>query len=323
MKPIKNLCLTFFIFSCAFTLSHAQVDHKKDLERTQRVDSILRVHSKGVLAFSKVTIKSKADGLEIPSYVFQPLDKGEVKSRPALVWVYGGIHDYFGINYFPFIKEAVNKGYVVIAPEYRGASGYGEDFYNALDYGGYEVEDIISAGEFIVNEFEEVDPKRVGVIGWSHGGYISLLSTMREQSLFSCVVASVPVSNLIFRLAYKGPEYQKTFVEQKRIGALPHEKRELYLARSPLYQVDKLSIPLLALFATNDDDVDFVEAEQLVNALKVKKPNLSEVIVYQNPEHGHYLNRQVDLTTLTRKDDKVQIDAWNRIWTFLDWHLGY
>lgn len=318
-NPPIYLLLTLFLIT--FNITQAQVDHKKNLERTRRVDSTLSVHSEGVLNFSKVKIKSRADGLEVPTYIFQPLNKGAEKSRPALVWVYGGIHDYFGINYFPFIKEAVNKGYIVIAPEYRGASGYGEGYYNELDYGGYEVEDIISAGEYVVNTFAEVDPKRIGVIGWSHGGYISLLSTMRKQSLFSCVVASVPVSNLIFRLAYKGPEYQKTFVEQKRIGALPHEKRSLYLERSPLYQVEKLQIPLLALFATNDDDVDFVEAEQLVNALKVKKPTLAEVVVYESPEHGHYLNRQVDLKTLTRKDDKVQVDAWNRIWTFLDWNL--
>ncbi|MEL7003153.1 MAG: prolyl oligopeptidase family serine peptidase [Bacteroidota bacterium] len=304
------------------SLSFGQIDHLKALQRTKKVDSILRAHSKDILDFSKVKIKSKADGLEIPSYIFQPLEKGTLKSRPALVWVYGGIHDYFGTNYFPFIKEAVAKGYIVIAPEYRGASGYGADFYNALDYGGYEVEDIISAGEYLVQEYPSVDPERMGVIGWSHGGYISLLATMRKQTLFSCVVASVPVSNLIFRLSYKGPEYQKTFISQKRIGALPHEKRELYLQRSPLYQVDHLGIPLLALFATNDDDVDFVEAEQLVNALKVKKSHLAETVIYKDPEHGHYLNRQVDLKTLTRKDDKVQTDAWNRTWRFLDWHLG-
>lgn len=297
-------------------------DHQADIERNAKTDKQLFAAAKGVLNLKKMEIASRIDDLQIPAYVFQPLVTPKNKKLPALVWVYGGIHDHFGVNYFPFIKEAVEKGYVVIAPEYRGASGYGSGYYNAMDYGGYEVNDILSAAAHLKEKMPIVDSKRIGVIGWSHGGYISLLSVMREKNSFACAAAFVPVTNLVFRLSYKGPEYQRDFVESPRIGGLPHEKRKIYIDRSPLYHVDQLAIPLLVQVATNDDDVDFVEAEMLVNALNAKKPDLSEVTVFKDPAGGHFFNRQVDLKTLQRKDTPTQVESWSQTWRFLDQHLA-
>jgi len=297
------------------------VDHAEDLLRTAGFDEILAAATDGVMSFSKIRVDNHIDGVSIPMYVFEPLPDQRGSDHPALVWVYGGVHDYFGLNYYPFIKEAVEQGYAVIAPEYRGASGYGSEYYSLLDYGGMEVEDIVTAGKYIAENFDYVDDSKIGAIGWSHGGYISLLSVLREQALFSAVVASVPVSNLIFRLSYKGPEYQEIFINQPTIAGLPHEKRELYLQRSPSHLVDALDIPLMAHFATNDDDVDYVEAQLLINALEAKKPDLSEIVIYENPENGHYLNRQTNTDSLTRVDDAVQIDSWNKIWEFLNRQL--
>ncbi len=317
-------CLIFafttFLLTNACLVAVCQDQHESDRERNRLSDVKLFNAAKDVMQLKKITLDSKVDDLKIPAYLFQPKKIRSDGKHPALVWVYGGIHDHFGTNYFPFIKEATEQGYVVIAPEYRGASGYGKEFYDAIDYGGYEVNDILAAANHL-KTLEHVDPTRIGVIGWSHGGYISLLAVLREKYDFACAAAFVPVTNLVFRLSYKGPEYQKTFTSQKRIGGLPFEKREIYLDRSPLYHVDKLQIPLMVQVATNDDDVEFVEAEMLVNALRAKKPELAEVIVYKDPAGGHYLNRQVDLETLKRKDTTEQIDSWARTWRFLAWHL--
>lgn len=300
---------------------HPQRDHEADIERNEKSDEKLFAAAKGNLDLTKITISSQVDDLKIPAYLFQPLEKRKQNGHPALVWVYGGVHDFFGTNYFPFIQEAVDQGYVVIAPEYRGASGYGKAFYNAIDYGGYEVNDILAASDYLKLKLPHVDPSRIGVIGWSHGGYISLLAATREKNDFACAVAFVPVTNLVFRLSYKGPEYQRMFATQSRIGGLPFEEPELYLDRSPLYHVSKLKAPLLVQVATNDDDVDFVEAEMLVNALKVKQPKLAEVVVYDEPPGGHFFNRQVNLETLVREDTRVQADSWSRTWRFLNWNL--
>lgn len=298
------------------------VDHKKDLARTAELDRRLTEATEGVLSFRKFTLPNHQDSVKIPVYLFEPLPKYRTENHAALVWVYGGVHDYFGLNYYPFIEEAVAKGYAVIVPEYRGASGYGADYYDLLDYGGMEVEDIVSAGHYIRDNLDYVADSRIGVIGWSHGGYISLLSVLRNQDLFSAVMASVPVSNLIYRLSYKGPEYQALFLEQATIAGLPHEKKDLYLQRSPSNLVHHLDIPLMAHFATNDDDVEFSEAKLLIDALRSEKSELAEIVIYDDPNNGHYLNRQTDTESLTILDDVVQSDSWNRIWQFLDKNLN-
>ena len=299
---------------------HREHDHQAEILKVKKSDERLFAAAKGVMQLSKIEVDSQIDELKIPAYLFAPLN-AKKDSHPALVWVYGGIHDRFGTNYFPFIKEAVDRGFVVIAPEYRGATGYGAEYFNAIDYGGYEVNDILSAADYLNESVSEVDSKRIGVIGWSHGGYISLLAVTREKNPFACAATFVPVSNLVFRMAYKGPEYQKTFVKQKRIAGLPHEKRQVYIDRSPVYHVDKLKIPLHVQIATNDRDVEFVESELLVNALRAKKPKLADVVVLKDPTHGHYFNRQVDLKTLKRRDTDAQIDSWNCTWKFLEQHL--
>lgn len=298
------------------------VDHAEDLIRTAEFDRRLVEATDGILNFKKFTVPNHLDGVEIPVYLFEPLPENRTENHAALVWVYGGVHDYFGLNYYPFIEEAVAKGYAVIAPEYRGASGYGENYYELLDYGGMEVEDVISAGHYIRDQLDYVDDERIGVIGWSHGGYISLLSILRDQDLFGAIMASVPVSNLIYRLSYKGPEYQTLFSNQITIAGLPHEKMDLYLQRSPSHLVHHLDIPLMTHFATNDDDVEFSEAKILIDALKSEKPELAEIVIYDNPDNGHYLNRQTDTESLSISDDAVQSDSWNRVWEFLEKNLS-
>jgi dienelactone hydrolase len=167
--------------------------------------------------------------------------------------------------------EAVERGYVVIAPEYRGSTGYGEAHHNAIDYGGYEVEDVTTAYDWMVANLPHVDPERVGIMGWSHGGYISILAvTARGEHPFKAAVANVPVTNLFFRLSYKGPGYQRSFATQERIGGLPFERREIYIERSPYYTVEKLEVPLLVHVATNDTDVNFEEAEPLIYKLNAE-----------------------------------------------------
>ena len=279
----------------------------------------------GVLEMVKTSYLSSIDGLEIPVYVFQSLVRRGDAAYPALVWVHGGVHgDLDPEHYWPFIREAVEKGYVVVAPEYRGSTGYGAKHYDAIDYGGYEIDDCLDAVAYIKDRLPHVDSARLGMIGWSHGGFITLHAMFRDHDAFKCAVANVPVTNLVFRLSYKGPRYQEAFREQERIDGLPHEKREVYIERSPVYHVDRIATPMLVHVADNDDDVDFVEAEQLIHALMVKKPDLVRTKIYHDPPGGHTFNRQVnwaDGGDYSRKDSEAQIDSWNLIWAFLDEYL--
>jgi len=300
-------------------------DFQRDIDARVATEARYPELCKGIIDFQKVSYRSRVGDLDIPAYVFQPLDKGPAKSRAAMVWVHGGVHGNWGLTMFPFVKEAVERGYVIIAPDYRGSIGYGEAYHKEIDYGGYEVDDVISAAGYLAS-LPHVDPARVGIMGWSHGGYITLLSIFREKHPFAAGAAIVPVTNLIFRLSLKGPSYQWDFATQKRIQGLPFEKPEIYIERSPLYHVDKLQVPVLVHVATNDTDVNYVEDQMIVDALRSRKPDLAETKTYIDPAPwgpsvGHSFSRRVDPKTLQRVDSPEQIDSWNRTWTFFEWNL--
>jgi dipeptidyl aminopeptidase/acylaminoacyl peptidase len=305
---------------------HPVANYAAHMAAKARTDSIFEARSRGVLDYSKVAYRSSVGDMDIPAYIFQPLERRGARGHAALVWVHGGVHGNWDQNYWPFIRDAVERGYVVIAPEYRGSTGYGEAHHRAIDYGGYEVDDVMTAHAWLRDNLPHVDPDRVGIMGWSHGGYISLLSVFREEHPFRAAAAIVPVTNLIFRLSYKGPRYQRSFATQERVQGLPFEKREIYVERSPYYHVHKLEVPLLVHVATNDTDVNFEEASMLIWSLRAQKPDLAETKIYVDPtpgpsSGGHTFSRRVNRETLERDDSPEQIDSWNRVWTFLEEHL--
>jgi len=300
---------------------HPGSNYERAILGKMMTDSIYAEVTRGVVDYQKITYRSSVGDMDIPAYVYQPLEKRGPGGHPAMVWVHGGVHGNWSESYWPFVKEAVERGYVVICPEYRGSTGYGVEHHEAIDYGGYEVDDAMTAYDWLVDNLPHVDPERVGIMGWSHGGLITIHAITREGHPFQVGVANVPVTNLIFRLSYSGPGYQRSFSTQQRIQGLPFEKRELYVERSPYYRVDDLQTPLQVHLATNDRDVNFVEASQLVYKLRDLHPTLTETKIYVDPPGGHSFSRQVDRETLERNDSPEQIDVWNRTWAFFDWYL--
>jgi dipeptidyl aminopeptidase/acylaminoacyl peptidase len=301
-------------------------DFQRDIEEKKKTDARFAEASNGVIDFQKVTYRTSVGDLDIPAYLFQPINKRGPRGHAAMVWVHGGVHGNMDTLYFPFIREAVERGYVIITPEYRGSTGFGEAFHKAIDYGGYEIDDVMSAVDYLKAKLPHVDPERIGIMGWSHGGFITLHSVFREHHPFKAAAAIVPVTNLVFRLSYKGPGYQREYAAEKRIQGLPFEKPEIYIQRSPLYGVDKLHVPLLVHVATNDTDVNFVEDQQMVDALRARKPDLAETKIYVDPPPGssgggHTFSRRTDPKTLQRMDTPEQRDSWNRTWTFFEWNL--
>lgn len=172
---------------------------------------------------------------------------------------------------------------------------------------------------------------------------ITLLAATREPRRFKAAAALVPVTNLFQRLAWKSVTgYGAAIDPAHRMGGLPNEKRDVYKERSPVYQVDKLEIPLLVHITRNDADVNIEEAMQLVDALRARKPGLAETKIYENPLGGHLFDRMcpqrlpvdrspgappppkydpLDLATYAPTNTPEQRDSWNRVWTFLDWNL--
>ena len=313
--------LGFWLISIPLSSQEPAPDFTRMLRQQADTDKTWRAASEGFMRMEKITYRSKVGDLDIPAFVFEPLHLRQSKGHPALVWVHEGVRGHLDEHYIPYIREATSKGYLVIAPEYRGGIGYGKAFYDAIDYGGREVDDVVTAVSVVAAKYPHVDPARIGVIGWSHGAMITLLSITRNQTMFRAAVAIVPVTNLFQRLMWKGVEYQHLIDPQNRFGGLPSERQQAFRDRSPLYSVDKLQIPLLVHVTRNDEEVNIEEGMQLVDALRLRKPSLAETKVYDNPRGGHAFDRRVDANTWQPENTPDQRDSWNRVWTFLDRNL--
>ncbi|MBP1770948.1 MAG: family peptidase [Holophagaceae bacterium] len=254
-------------------------------------------------------IKNERHPLKIQQYVFIPRQAASGK-RPLIVLPHGGVHGDFGTYHVHIIREMIQRGYIVIAPDYRGSTGYGKGFYEAIDYGGLEVDDVVAGRDWAV-EHLPVDPKRCAIVGWSHGGLIALMAVFDHPEKFAVAYAGVPVSDLITRLGYIGSSYVAEFSAPYHIGKEPKDAVEEYRRRSPVWNVQKLRTPLLIHTTTNDRDVNVVEVEMLINALKAAGKTFEHKI-YKDAPGGHSFNRI---------DTALAHESRNEIYQFLEKHL--
>jgi len=256
-------------------------------------------------------IANQRHPFRIYQYVFVPRNLDRARRHPLIVLPHGGVHGDFGTYHVHIVREMLAEGYVVIAPEYRGSTGYGKDFYAAIDYGGLEVDDVVAGRDWAIDMLPFVDPERVAIVGWSHGGLIALLATFDHPEKFAAAYAGVPVSDLILRLGYYDDEYRDLYSAEHHIGQTPHENVAEYRRRSPVWNVEKLKRPLLVHTTTNDRDVNVVEVESLIAALKAADKDF-ESKIYQDAPGGHGFNR-ID-TALARESRR-------EIYAFLARHL--
>ncbi len=293
-----------------------------DFEQQRRLqaatDRAWREASTGHMRMEKILYRSRVGDLDIPAFVFEPLALDRERRHPALVWVHEDIRGHLYEHYIPYVRNATARGYVVVAPEYRGSIGYGRAFYDAIDYGGAEVDDVATAVEVLEERYPHVDPSRIGIVGWSHGGMIATLAVFRNPSLFSAAAAIVPVVNLFHRLQVRGERHLRAIDPHNRFGGSPRERPEVYRERSPLFHVDRLQIPLLLHVAGNDEDVTFDESLPLVTALGARKPRLADVKVYEAPAGGHLFDRLVDPQAWRPSGGPDQRDSWMRLWSFFE-----
>lgn len=225
------------------------------------------------------------------TYTFIPRDRKPNEKLPMLVFPHGGVHARFDSNYgYHIVRELVQQGYVVVAPEYRGSTGYGKDFYQLIDYGGREVDDAQAAKDWALATFDFIDRDRVGLVGWSHGGLIVLMLAFNHPKDYRCVYAGVPVSDLIMRLGYHDKDYEDLFSAEYHVAKTVRQDIAEYKRRSPVWHVEKLAIPLLIHTNTNDEDVNVIEVEHLIQALKAAGKDF-QYRIFQDAPGGHSFDR--------------------------------
>ena len=227
------------------------------------------------------------------SYIFIPKKVRQSRKYPLIVFPHGGIHGTFATNYVHILKELIAQGYIIVAPDYRGSTGYGQGFYKAIDYGGLENEDVLSARDYMVENYSIVDSTRVGILGWSHGGMIALMNVLQWPEKYACAYSGVPVSDVTYRLTYQEESYKDYFSADYHVGRLPDEAPEEYARRSPVSYASRLSRPLMITTCENDDDVSVDEVRRMIDALKAANKDF-EYEIYPRM-HGAHLFERIDI----------------------------
>ncbi|MEM1136093.1 MAG: prolyl oligopeptidase family serine peptidase [Bacteroidota bacterium] len=257
------------------------------------------------------TAQGAGNPLKIQAYIFIPKGIDTGKKYPLLVLPHGGVHSNFNTYYDHIIREMMAQKYIIVAPEYRGSTGYGKGFYEKIDYGGLEVADTKATRDYMLENYEFIDEKRVGILGWSHGGLITLMNIFNYPKGYTVAYAGVPVSDLIARMGYKTQRYRELYSADYHIGKSAYEDVEEYRKRSPAWNAQKLQTPLLIHTNTNDEDVNVFEVEHLIKTLKAEGKKF-EYEIYKDIPGGHAFDR-ID----TKKAKEIRL----KIYRFLNGYL--
>lgn len=228
-----------------------------------------------------------ASGLElIPGYVFTAKNLDRSKKHPAVVIVHGGFHDRFDTFFFNWIDALTSKGYVVMFPDYRGSSGYGEPHYRN-SYGNTDVTDVLASADYLAS-LDYVDGGRLGIVGHSRGGLVTLLAIERAPKKFKAAIEIAGLVDFLQYMAYK-PEYRRQEVanESQFKGQLPGDNLAAYMKVSPINFVKDIETPLLVMANTFDGTVPLaLHSGRLIEVLKAYN-KVYDSHIYTDAPGGH------------------------------------
>jgi dipeptidyl aminopeptidase/acylaminoacyl peptidase len=277
-------------------------------EYTQLTDTLNPEINPEDLIEAEVVRYQSFDGLEIPAIFYKPHNIKKGDKLPALVKVHGGPGGQARIRYNPTVQYLVNNGYVVIDVNNRGSSGYGKTFYKMDDkkHGEVDLDDCVEAKKFLIAT-GYVDEGKIGIMGGSYGGYMTLAALTFRPEAFALGVDLFGISNWIRTLESIPPwwEAQKEALYEE-LGD-PENDRDLLRAKSPLFHSENIIKPLMVLQGANDPRVIQVESDEIVEAVR-KNGVPVEYVLFEDEGHGF--------------DNRAnEIEAYKAILDFLDKHL--
>jgi len=260
------------------------------------------------LVESSVVRFKSFDGLEIPNILWKPLQANAGNKLPAIVLVHGGPGGQTTRAYNYIAQFLANNGYVILGINNRGSSGYGKTFFAADDrkHGREPLWDCVEGKKYL-QSLDYVDADRIGIMGGSYGGYMTLAALAFKPDEFKVGVDVFGVANWV-RTLESIPPYWESMREAlyQEIGN-PTTDREMLIAASPLFHAEQINKPLMVLQGKNDPRVILPESDDIVAA--VKKNNVPvEYVVFDDEGHG-----------FTKK--KNQIEGYGKVLVFLDKYL--
>jgi dipeptidyl aminopeptidase/acylaminoacyl peptidase len=221
-----------------------------------------------------------ADGTPIEAFFVRPANFDDSKRYPTILWLHGGPASQFTFNYSPVAQLYAANGYVVIMPNPRGSTGYGQEFAmgTVARWGQKDFEDVMAAVDYGI-ELGMVDPDRMGVGGWSYGGILTnyvITQTGRFKAAISGASLGLVTAN------YGHDHYQLMY--ELEFG-LPWEEPERWTALSPFSKVEAITTPTLWMGGALDWNVPIINSEQMYIAMK-RLGRETQLVVYPDEHHG-------------------------------------
>jgi dipeptidyl aminopeptidase/acylaminoacyl peptidase len=245
---------------------------------------------------SQIVHYKSFDGKIITALLWVPFNLKRDGSSPAIVLPHGGptgqMVDYWNTD----VAALASRGYVCIAPNPRGSTGYGLDFQKAnfQDLGGGDLKDEIAGVDFL-KATDYVDPRKIGIYGGSYGGFMTLMAIGRTPDVWAAAVDEYGIINWSTMLKSSDPSLNEYL---KALLGNPEENRKVYEEDSPITYIRSEKAPLLVLQGDNDPRVPKEEAQQVVDILK-KEGRVVDVHYYPNEGHG-FVKRENQIDSIRR-----------------------
>jgi dipeptidyl aminopeptidase/acylaminoacyl peptidase len=254
----------------------------------------------------RVTWQSK-DGKEIAGLLFTPPGAKPGAKLPAVVWVHGGPEGQDDFRADVWAQYLAQSGYVVLEPNYRGSSGYGEAFrnLNVEDSNGGEVDDVAAGAQYLVSR-GLADPARLAIGGGSHGGTMTAYMVVHYPDLFAAAIELYGVVDRQLFVERTNPPSATRWM--MKMGGTPSEKPELYRRANVLLQVDKVKTPLLVMHGENDPQVPPADSAFFVKALR---EHHKTVFYFTYPGELHGFSQPAH-----------RLDAWEKQLAFLQQYIN-
>ncbi len=241
----------------------------------------------------------------ISAFLYIPFNMKRNGQNAAIVYIHGGPTAQTLNSFNRFVQYAANQGYMVLAPNYRGSTGYGKEFQqaNLFDMGGGDLQDVLAGVDWI-KQTGHLDPKKIAVMGGSYGGYLSMMAVTKAPDVWAAGVPIVPFVNWFTEIENEDPVLQQS--DLATMGDVVTNKAR-YEERSPINYIDQIKAPLLLLAGGHDPRCPKSETQQVVDAIK-KRGGTVDSKIYENEGHG-----------FARVEN--QIDAYQRVADFLLAHV--
>ena len=249
------------------------------------------------------------DGLEIPAIYYKPHQASAENKVPALIWVHGGPGGQSRQNFNSLIQYMTNHGYGILAVNNRGSSGYGKSFFQMddLNHGDKDLKDCVEGKNWLAKQ-PEIDSEKIGIIGGSYGGYMTMAALTYTPEEFAVGVNLFGVTNWI-RTLRSIPPWWESFKDALYLElGDPNSADSVRLRKiSPLFHTDKVTKPLIVLQGSQDPRVLQVESDEIVAGVR-KNGVPVEYVLFEDEGHG-----------FVKKEN--QIEAYSKVLEFLDVYL--